>query len=785
MISSNLLFIDFTKDPVTWVVWSLILIVLFFFGFLLRNSGHKISRKQLIWFTALAVVILFTSTIIAIRIQTRIFIDGDIELILLPLVSLPWMLAAGLIGVIPSLLLALASGFLYSVFYSHQIFSPIFFTSLALFFNYLIGIKRTRFSEATIHTPLSAAFWTGVLAIILIPLRFLFSPEVTRFNYIELNKQLLLETIISVIPGILISAIIVQILSKEVTDLWAPYSFQRPRISKHPVYRASEMINLISDGNYYQRLGFSKTKGRNSVLLQNIENLRASLEAQTKISSKLIGLEKLDLKDKPLDVLIATVLRAAIRHEGSSARIILFGSKLSDSHYELKIRQGLGKMNRAFAYLDEIVISRLQDKSRIILSDLKNEGDFDFGSNATIPKSLIALNLEQENSKLGVLWIGFDENYWFTEEDLVYYEILAQRTVQSIILSDQTHKELSLSWTLNNILDQFPDPLLYFDKLGNLVYLNMAARRLKDLSDKLMANTQFKELLIQNQMADWVKNDQSSINFEDLKLSDDSNYQVMVEPINLENKKLGTLCILKDTSQLRKSISKKTEFIANVSHDLRMPLSLMKGYITMLPNIGTLNDQQQLFIERILTGIENMNKLVNNVLNAEGLEVGAEMQFSRVILQEAVQNAIRFCELSAFQKKIRIETDYGNYRSVIISGDQILIQQALLNLLDNAIKFSPQGSKVNVSFEKTDTGLRLVVQDEGSGIAPLDQPRVFERYYKRQTTKDYTQTGYGLGLAIVKSIVEKHGASIGLTSQLGKGSIFYIDLPEKIILSWG
>lgn len=784
MISIESLLINFPKNPKIWILWSLIFIALFCFGFVLRKPGNKFSRQQLIWFAALAVAILLTSTIIFFRIKIDFFQEKNYVLIILPLVSLPWMLAAGLIGIIPSMLLAFAAGSLTAVFHSHHIFTPLYYVIIALFFNYLVAIKQTKLSDELVHTPFSAALWAGLLSLVLIPLQVLFLPQNTSLDFFGLSRNLFVETGLSFVPGIILSGFFVQKLSKEITNLWIPYSFQKTRVSKHPVYQASSLIHSLTQGDYYQVLKSDKSVGKNRVLLNSLENLRASLETQVKISKKLIGLEKLDLKDRSIEELLAIILRAAIKHEGSSARIILFGKKLDESQYELRLRNGLGRMSQSFAYLDETVISRLQESPRLILSDLKNLRAFDFGSDVASPKALIAIYLMHENEKLGVLWIGFDQNYWFTDEDLIFYELLAQRASSAIFQLEKSHKDSSLSRTLTNILDRLSDPILYFDPFGNLIYSNKAAKEHNEITESLISKKHFKELLLKNQLAGYMNNKENGNHIENILLEDGSNYQVLIDFLNNETETPGTLCILKDTSQLQKMIAIKTEFITNVSHDLRTPLSLMKGYATMLPNIGTLNDQQQIFIRRILTGIENMNILINNVLDSERIESGVELQLSNVVLQDAIQNAIRFCELSALQKKIQIETEFGKFKNVIIYGDQILIQQTILNLLDNAIKFSPQGSKVAVIFQKSDSGLRIVIKDEGVGIAPLDQSKVFDRYYKRQTTMDRSSPGYGLGLAIVRSVIEKHGGRVGLTSQLGKGSSFYIDFPEKLILSW-
>jgi len=153
------------------------------------------------------------------------------------------------------------------------------------------------------------------------------------------------------------------------------------------------------------------------------------------------------------------------------------------------------------------------------------------------------------------------------------------------------------------------------------------------------------------------------------------------------------------------------------------------------------------------------------------------INYTRFDFQQKTDDVIKLLLPSAQQKKISLEQDYTKMPTPFISADATLIQQALYNLIDNAIKYSPMKSNVRVIAEKEASTLRVIVEDDGSGIAPIDQPLLFERFFHLNGEEGFENNVQGLGLAIVKSIAEKHGGSVRVESQLGEGSRFYFEIP--------
>jgi signal transduction histidine kinase len=240
---------------------------------------------------------------------------------------------------------------------------------------------------------------------------------------------------------------------------------------------------------------------------------------------------------------------------------------------------------------------------------------------------------------------------------------------------------------------------------------------------------------------------------------------------------MGRVCVLRDVTHFKELDALKSEFVSTVSHDLRSPLTLMRGYATMLEMVGQLNEQQTNYVRKIIAGVESMGRLVNNLLDLGRIESGIGLQLETVNVQDVVERVIGSLQLQAAQKRIQLTSEFPPGSQPLVEADQALLQQALHNLIENAIKYTRPEGKVHVRMRMQPIGVVFEVIDNGSGISPVDQPRLFEKFYRGAQQGSKEQRGTGLGLAIVKSIAERHGGRVWAESQLGKGSTFYLAIP--------
>ena len=221
----------------------------------------------------------------------------------------------------------------------------------------------------------------------------------------------------------------------------------------------------------------------------------------------------------------------------------------------------------------------------------------------------------------------------------------------------------------------------------------------------------------------------------------------------------------------------KSEFISSISHELRTPLGFITGYVTTLlrSDVSHSQETRQEFLQIIKEESETMLELVEDLLDTSRIQAGRfTVEKEPTNLGELTQKVVERVKSIAGSHHLLLRFDSA-FPSV--PGDSRRLEQVLYNLLNNAIKYSPQGSQINISGEIKDDNVQVSVADEGQGIPQTELTRIFDAFYRVPAPDDRKERGAGLGLTICKAIVEAHGGSIWAESTLGKGSIFYFTLP--------
>lgn len=246
-----------------------------------------------------------------------------------------------------------------------------------------------------------------------------------------------------------------------------------------------------------------------------------------------------------------------------------------------------------------------------------------------------------------------------------------------------------------------------------------------------------------------------------------------------QNERIGALIVLHDATRLRHLENVRRDFVANVSHELRTPITSIKGFVETLLHENLEDRQQALrFLGIVLKQVNRLDAIIQDLLLLSRVERGAEeetigLQDER--LADVLQAAVQMCEKKAADKQVRFEVQCPAGLTARVNAP--LLEQAVVNLLDNAVKYSPDNATVRIVAERATAEAVIRVEDEGCGIAPNHVPRLFERFYRVDKARSRQLGGTGLGLAIVKHIVAAHRGSVGVESTLGRGSIFSIRLP--------
>ena len=250
---------------------------------------------------------------------------------------------------------------------------------------------------------------------------------------------------------------------------------------------------------------------------------------------------------------------------------------------------------------------------------------------------------------------------------------------------------------------------------------------------------------------------------------------------NAEGKRIGVLIVLNDVTRLAKLENIRKDFVANVSHEIKTPITAIKGFVETLQE-GQSQDPEDVrrFLGIIHRHVDRLEAIVEDLLTlsriekeAETEEITLEKHSVRVILAKAIQA----CEDKAESKKILLKLDCAEGLEGRVNP--LLLEQAVVNLIDNAINYSEEGKSVTIKAHENAQEILIQVQDHGSGIERKHVDRIFERFYRVDKSRSRKLGGTGLGLAIVKHIVQAHGGSVSVESQLGLGSTFTLHLPQS------
>lgn len=244
----------------------------------------------------------------------------------------------------------------------------------------------------------------------------------------------------------------------------------------------------------------------------------------------------------------------------------------------------------------------------------------------------------------------------------------------------------------------------------------------------------------------------------------------------------GAVMVLNDLTEMNRLLTMRREFVANVTHELQTPLTTIRGFLETLTDSNPPSpEDQQRFLQIALRQTRRLQRLVEDLMELARLDQAAEQSVLRPVATTSgaiANDAAETCAALAAERNIRIEV--RGPADVSLQVDADLVTRALVNLLDNAIKYSPPGATVDLECRAEDGHILWSVTDHGPGIEAVHLPRLFERFYRVDKSRSRREGGTGLGLAIVKHIVLAHGGTVGVESEVGKGSRFWFRLPRAL-----
>lgn len=249
---------------------------------------------------------------------------------------------------------------------------------------------------------------------------------------------------------------------------------------------------------------------------------------------------------------------------------------------------------------------------------------------------------------------------------------------------------------------------------------------------------------------------------------------------NAAGARSGVVVVLNDITALRRLEKVRSDFVANVSHELKTPVTAIKGYVeTLLDGALRQPAECEKFLRIVLRQANRLQDILEDLLSLSRLEQDpgqAHVEFQWLPVQRLLEGAAQACARKAEARNIRLRLpDAGTAR---VWGNGNLLEQALVNLLDNAIQYSVPGQTVEVDTQARADGREIAIRDHGCGISPQHLPRIFERFYRVDKARSRQRGGTGLGLAIVKHIAQVHGGRVLAASNVNEGSVFTLVLPD-------
>ena len=337
------------------------------------------------------------------------------------------------------------------------------------------------------------------------------------------------------------------------------------------------------------------------------------------------------------------------------------------------------------------------------------------------------------------------------------------------------------------VLASMIEGVLAIDREEKILRLNQAAAGLLDLQAETAIGRRIQEVLrkpdLQQFVAEAMRGKHPIEAEMRLMIRGEERFlQAHGAPLrDAAGREIGVLVVLNDITRLQRLENIRRDFVANVSHELKTPITAIKGSVeTLLGGAMAEADSAPRFLEIIARQADRLNAIIEDLLALSRIEQEEEkagIQLNETALAAVIQNALLACQLKAHDKQVRFAVDVPAELRCRVNAP--LLEQALINLIDNAITYSGEGGEVQILARPADAWLEIGVRDFGCGIAREHLPRLFERFYRVDKGRSRKQGGTGLGLAIVKHIVQAHGGQVRVDSAPGEGSTFTITLPAS------
>jgi PAS domain S-box-containing protein len=321
------------------------------------------------------------------------------------------------------------------------------------------------------------------------------------------------------------------------------------------------------------------------------------------------------------------------------------------------------------------------------------------------------------------------------------------------------------------------DGIVGLDEKNNILFINAVSEKMLGLKEAEIIGHYAPDIALKNDLMRTLLQEEQKKELKIYADNKESYFNKDVIKVSNNEQVIGKVIVLRNITPFHELNEAKTNFIATVSHELKTPISSIKLSSKLLTDdrVGDLNPEQKELIKSINDDVERLLKITGELLNMSQVETGnIQLKLLPIAAADIVDQAIHAVQLQAQQKNIRFSVQIAD-KLPAIQADKEKTSWVLINFLTNAIKYSPEASKIEIGVTEKNKRIAFTVKDYGKGIDDKYQPKLFDKYFKVPGTHE--RSGTGLGLAISKEFIEAQGGKIWVNSKLDEGSLFGFDFP--------
>ncbi|HET9909744.1 MAG TPA: response regulator [Anaerolineales bacterium] len=474
-----------------------------------------------------------------------------------------------------------------------------------------------------------------------------------------------------------------------------------------------------------------------------------------------------------MDELSNLVLRRTVETLGAEVGHILLLNSKNPYHKQYRVpTSDTPETNLKLPVLNALLEQIEENRESILIDNTRDDPRWE-ASKDDAAHSVVIVPMFGRFALIGLLVLANEQpGYFKVEHQLLLQAIASQAAIalENARLYTAMEREQQ---KLAAILKGAADAIMMFDADTCVSMLNPAAEKLfTDHITKLglpLARDRGYDTIIQS--LEDAFNSETPISRE-VSWPDGRVFTALFTPIA----EGGCVVVLNDVTHFKRLEKVKNEFIATASHDLRNPITSIRGYSQLIQHSGPLSDNQRDFVQRIQHASSHMTELVENMLDLAKMDLGAKPEHEVLDMTHFLWQIADEFQPQAEAKR-QLLTVAKTEQSSMVRGDGLQLRQALRNLVGNAIKYTPQGGTITLSAVNQLDTVSIRIQDTGYGIPASDLPHVFDRFYRVRNNGHDEIEGNGLGLAIVKSIAQQHGGDVIVASKQGEGTCFSFTLP--------